>query len=108
MCMAVIIVSMLWIAMIVIAMIMRLAVWLRGFLGVVMLVRWAGRCVVLMRMCVAMSMVAGVRRRRVMIVLVAVAIVFVLVAHASVPVDGSAICSSMSLRTSLMWASAAE
>ena len=101
--MAVIIVSVLWIAMI-----MRVAVRLRGFHGMAMVVRLAGRRFVLMRLRVVMNMVAGFRRRRVMVVLVAAAIVFVLVAHASVPVDGSAICSSMSLRTPLMWASAAE
>ncbi len=38
----------------------------------------------------------------------AVAAVVVMLAHASFPFDGSAICSSISLRTSLIWASAAE
>src|SRR5471030_1052401 len=108
--MAVIVVGVLWIAMIVSVVIMRVAVRLRRVHGVAMVVRWAGRRIVLMlmRLCVAMGMAAGFRRRRVMIGLLAAAVVFVLVAHASVPVDGSAICSSMSLRTPLMWASAAE
>ncbi|NYE62053.1 hypothetical protein FHW58_003260 [Duganella sp. 1224] len=35
-------------------------------------------------------------------------VVIVVLAHASVPVEGSAICSSISLSTPLMWASAAE
>lgn len=52
-----------------------------------------------------------------MLVLVVVAIVAIVItvagvvmvlAHASLPLEGSAICSSISLRTSLIWASAAE
>jgi hypothetical protein len=35
-------------------------------------------------------------------------LVLVVMAHASLPFAGSAICSSISLRTPLMWASAAE
>ena len=37
-----------------------------------------------------------------------VAAVVMVLAHASLPLEGSAICSSISLRTSLIWASAAE
>ena len=44
----------------------------------------------------------------VVMVVAAVAAVVVMLAHASFPFDGSAICSSISLRTSLIWASAAE
>ena len=51
--------------------------------------------VVLMRVPVVMS-----------VVMMMVIVVIVVLAHASVPVDGSAICSSISLRTPLIWASA--
>ncbi|MDR7050238.1 flagellar basal body-associated protein FliL [Duganella sp. 3397] len=44
----------------------------------------------------------------VVMVVAGVAAVVVMLAHASFPFDGSAICSSISLRTSLIWASAAE
>lgn len=42
------------------------------------------------------------------IVVMVMVIVVVVLAHASVPVEGSAICSSISLSTPLIWASAAE
>ena len=42
------------------------------------------------------------------VIVAAVRRLLVLVFHASFPVDGSAMCSSMSLSTPLMWASAAE
>ena len=41
-------------------------------------------------------------------IVITVAGVVVVLAHASLPLEGSAICSSISLRTSLIWASAAE
>ena len=45
----------------------------------------------------------------IMVVVVAsVALVVVVLAHASFPFDGSAICSSISFSTPLIWASAAE
>ena len=53
------------------------------------------------RMAVLMSMLV------IMIVVVMVVMVVVL-AHASFPLEGSAICSSISFRTSLICASAAE
>ena len=60
---------------------------------------------------VIVSMI-GVRAVILMIVVVmvvaGVAGVVMMLAHASFPFDGSAICSSISLRTSLIWASAAE
>jgi hypothetical protein len=52
---------------------------------------------VVMRMAVLMAMM-------VMIIVV----VMVVLAHASFPVEGSAICSSISWSTPLIWASAAE
>ena len=53
------------------------------------------------RMAVIMSMLV------IMIVVVMVVMIVVL-AHASFPLEGSAICSSISFRTSLICASAAE
>ena len=44
----------------------------------------------------------------VVVIVTTVAGVVVVLAHASLPLEGSAICSSISLRTSLIWASAAE
>jgi hypothetical protein len=44
----------------------------------------------------------------IMVVIMMVVVVVVVLAHASVPVAGSAICSSISLSTPLIWASAAE
>jgi hypothetical protein len=44
----------------------------------------------------------------VVIMVVVMVVVVVVLAHASVPVAGSAICSSISLSTPLIWASAAE
>ena len=41
-------------------------------------------------------------------IVITVAGVVMVLAHASLPLEGSAICSSISLRTSLIWASAAE
>jgi cytochrome c oxidase assembly protein Cox11 len=53
--------------------------------------------------------VAVVVAMSVIVVMVMVMVVVIVVlAHASVPVEGSAICSSISLRTPLIWASAAE
>ena len=43
-----------------------------------------------------------------MVVIVIVIVVIVMLAHASFPLAGSAICSSISFRTSLICASAAE
>jgi cytochrome c oxidase assembly protein Cox11 len=39
---------------------------------------------------------------------VVMVVVIVVLAHASVPLEGSAICSSISFSTPLIWASAAE
>lgn len=50
-------------------------------------------------MAVAMMLMAMVMR-------VIVVVVIVVLAHASFPVEGSAICSSISLSTPLIWASA--
>jgi hypothetical protein len=55
--------------------------------------------VLLFAMAVVMRMIVV---RMVMVVMI------VVLAHASVPVEGSAICSSISLSTPLIWASAAE
>jgi len=44
----------------------------------------------------------------IVVIVTTVAGVVVVLAHASLPLEGSAICSSISLRTSLIWASAAE
>ena len=55
--------------------------------------------VLMLALAVVMSMI---------VVLMVIMVVIVLLAHASVPVEGSAICSSISLSTPLMWASAAE
>ncbi len=55
--------------------------------------------VLLFAMAVIMSMI---------VVCMVVVVVIVVLAHASVPVEGSAICSSISLSTPLIWASAAE
>ena len=57
---------------------------------------------VAMIVCVFLAMFVA------MIVVVIVVVVIVVLAHASVPVEGSAICSSISLSTPLIWASAAE
>jgi hypothetical protein len=43
-----------------------------------------------------------------MIGVAGVALVVVVLAHASLPLEGSAICSSISFSTPLIWASAAE
>jgi hypothetical protein len=60
-------------------------------------------------MVVAVGMiVAVVMAMSVIVMIVVMVVVIVVLAHASVPVEGSAICSSISLRTPLMWASAAE
>jgi hypothetical protein len=56
-------------------------------------------------MAVVVSMIAVRVGRMVMVIMM---VVVVVLAHASVPVEGSAICSSISLRTPLIWASAAE
>jgi cytochrome c oxidase assembly protein Cox11 len=55
--------------------------------------------VLLFAMAVIMSMI---------VVCMVVVVVIVVLAHASVPLEGSAICSSISLSTPLIWASAAE
>jgi hypothetical protein len=55
--------------------------------------------VLLFAMAVVMRMIVV---RMVMVVMI------VVLAHASVPVEGSAICSSISLSTPLIWASAVE
>ena len=69
-----------------------------------------------MAVAVIMSMVVAVAFRRrlggrvamlVIMVVVAMAVMVVVLAHASFPLAGSAICSSISPRTPLMWASAA-
>jgi hypothetical protein len=44
----------------------------------------------------------------VIMVMALMAMVVVVLAHASFPFEGSAICSSISFSTPLMWASAAE
>lgn len=43
-----------------------------------------------------------------LVIMVVMAVMVVVLAHASFPLEGSAICSSISFRTSLMCASAAE
>lgn len=67
--------------------------------------------------CLNMTVIVTMLMLMLMLVLVVVAIVAIVItvagvvmvlAHASLPVEGSAICSSISLRTSLIWASAAE
>ncbi len=57
-------------------------------------------------MAVGMAVIMSVVM--VMMVVVIMVVVIVVLAHASVPVEGSAICSSISLSTPLIWASAAE
>jgi hypothetical protein len=52
--------------------------------------------------------VAVVVAMSVIVMIVVMVVVIVVLAHASVPVEGSAICSSISLSTPLIWASAAE
>jgi hypothetical protein len=52
--------------------------------------------------------VAVVMAMSVIVMIVVMVVVIVVLAHASVPVEGSAICSSISLSTPLIWASAAE
>jgi hypothetical protein len=44
----------------------------------------------------------------VLMVVMVVIVMIVVLAHASFPLEGSAICSSISLRTPVIWASAAE
>ena len=44
----------------------------------------------------------------VVVMVVTVMVVIVVFAHASFPLEGSAICSSISFSTPLIWASAAE
>jgi hypothetical protein len=56
-------------------------------------------------MAVAMIVVVAMS---VIVMIVVMVEVIVVLAHASVPVEGSAICSSISLSTPLIWASAAE
>ena len=77
---------------------------------VAMPVVMAARCPGRRRMAVVVivMVVAVVIMMIVAVVIMVVMIVVVVLAHASVPVEGSAICSSISLRTPLMWASAAE
>ncbi|NVM78007.1 putative membrane protein [Duganella sp. SG902] len=55
-----------------------------------------------MVMAVGMAVIMSV------VMIVIMVVVIVVLAHASVPVEGSAICSSISLSTPLIWASAAE
>jgi hypothetical protein len=43
-----------------------------------------------------------------LVIMVVMAVMVVVLAHASFPLEGSAICSSISFRTSLICASAAE
>lgn len=65
--------------------------------------------IVIVRMSVAVVIVAMFVVRVVVAVIVAmVVMVVVVLAHASFPFEGSAICSSISFSTPLMWASAAE
>jgi hypothetical protein len=56
---------------------------------------------VMMAMAVIVPMI-------VVVMVVTVMVVIVVFAHASFPLEGSAICSSISLSTPLIWASAAE
>ena len=44
----------------------------------------------------------------IVVMIVIMVVVIVMLAHASFPVEGSAICSSISLSTPVIWASAAE
>ncbi|RZT08348.1 hypothetical protein EV582_0380 [Duganella sp. BK701] len=60
-------------------------------------------------MVMAVRMIVAVMVAMSVIVMIVVMVVMIVVlAHASVPVEGSAICSSISLSTPLIWASAAE
>jgi len=56
----------------------------------------------------AVAMIVAVVMAVIVVMIVVMVIVVVVLAHASVPVEGSAICSSISLSTPLIWASAAE
>ena len=79
----------------------------------------AVRVIVSMPMTVPVPVIVGVafygglgRRMAVimsvLMIMVVVIVVIVMLAHASFPLAGSAICSSISFRTSLICASAAE
>ncbi len=72
---------------------------------------------VAMGVIVSMVMAVAFRRRLgggvivampVIVIVVVMAVMIVVLAHASFPLAGSAICSSISFRTSLICASAAE
>ena len=56
----------------------------------------------------AVAMIVAVVMAVIVVMVMVMVIVVVVLAHASVPVEGSAICSSISLSTPLIWASAAE
>lgn len=62
---------------------------------------------VVMAVAVCVAMVMGPMAGMIVFVFVFV-IVIVFVGHWSIPVAGSAMCSSMSASTPLMWASAVE
>jgi len=74
--------------------------------------------VVAVRVIVPMTMIVGVAFRgpggrvavimSMLVIMVVMAVMVVVLAHASFPLEGSAICSSISFRTSLICASAAE
>jgi len=64
--------------------------------------------VVVMSVAVIVPMRVTMVVAMVVLVVVIMMVVIVVLAHASVPVEGSAICSSISLRTPVIWASAAE
>ena len=75
---------------VIVSMVMVMAVAFRGRLG--------GRVIVVLIMVVVV----------VVMIVVVMAVMIVVLAHASFPLAGSAICSSISFRTSLICASAAE